>query len=185
MVETTENVIPLLIEKIKAGDEGAFKQFFFIHQASIYYFIYRLISNKEAAEDITQDTFINFWLSKDKLDNTLSPKAYLYKIARNLSINHLNRRSPLNSLNEENEDMLISLSNHPEKEYDRIFLMDDYQKAISKLPERCRATFILSRFDGFEYTEIAQILGVSLQTVKNQMNKAISSLRKYLSFYLN
>ena len=63
--------------------------------------------------------------------------------------------------------------------------MDDYQRAIEKLPERCRATFILSRFSGFEYSEIADILGVSLQTVKNQMNKAISVLKNLLAVYLN
>ncbi|PIX95152.1 MAG: hypothetical protein COZ25_01965, partial [Ignavibacteria bacterium CG_4_10_14_3_um_filter_37_18] len=48
---------------------------------------------------------------------------------------------------------------------DYLFLLDDYQKAVSSLPERCRAVFVLCRFDGFEYAEIAEILGISLQTV--------------------
>ena len=62
--------------------------------------------------------------------------------------------------------------------------MDDFQLAVNTLPDRCRTTFILSRFHGFEYSEIAEILEVSLQTVKNQMNKAISVLRKRLAAHL-
>lgn len=173
------DLYPLLKEK----DENAIKEFFLILQPEIFYFLYRYTSIREIAEDLTQETFIRFWLSLDKLDPNQSFRAYTYKIARNLAINYLDRKMPMSSFDE--EDVLLGLSKNLNDECDSVFLMDDYQKAINSLPERCKATFLLSRFSGFDYSEIAEIMCVSLQTVKNQMNKALAVLRKRLIRYLD
>ena len=167
---------------IKEKNEAAFKEFFLILQPEIFYFLYRYTSIREVAEDLTQETFVKFWLSLDNLDPNQSPKAYLYKIARNLAINHLNRKIPLFSIDDEN--ILLKLSKNFNSGIDADFLLDDYQRAINTLPERCKATFLLSRFNGFDYHEIAGIMEVSVQTVKNQMNKALAVLRKRLAKYL-
>ena len=180
MVKKRELELPQLLEKIKVGDKEAFKEFFFIMQPHIMAFLYRFTSDKEAANDLCQETFIKFWLSRDKINLSSFPKAYLYQIAKNLALNFITRKPPVVSY-EDDETLLTSLSKNPENDYDNFAMMDDLQKALNRLPERCRLTFILSRFDGFEYSEIAEIMNVSLQTVKNQMNKAISDLRKQLS----
>lgn len=172
-----------LIRKIKNGDCEAFKKFFFLYQPSIYRFLYRYLCDKEAANDLTQDTFIKFWTSREFIDSSLFPKAYLYKIARNLAINYLARNHSISNNNFHRVDDL-SLVLYPDEEYDKYFIIDDLQKAINELPERCKTTFILSRFEGFDYSEIAEIMQVSLQTVKNQMNKAIAVLKKRLSAHL-
>lgn len=176
--------ISSLTERIKKNDQAAFKEFFCAMQPAIFYFLYRFTSDPDAAADLTQETFICFWSHKESLNSSLSPKSYLYKIARNLAINYKTRKAPVSSF-EEGENLLVKLGNNPLHEYDRLFLVDDLQKAVNLLPERCRATFILSRYDGLEYSEIAKVLEVSLQTVKNQMNKALSVLRKHLSHYIN
>jgi RNA polymerase sigma-70 factor (ECF subfamily) len=183
MNKIDEERLLTLVEGIKAGEENAFKEFFFIMQPYIYYYIFRLISDKEAAEDLTQETFIKFWLCSERLDTNLSSKAYLYKIARNLTINYINRKPRVSYINEE-KNILVMLSN-ADKEIESVFFIDDYQRAISTLPQRCRETFLLSRFGGFEYSEIAEIMNVSIQTVKNQMNKAISVLKTLLAAHLN
>ena len=184
MIKTGDLEFIRLFEKIRAGDEEAFKEFFFIMQPYIISFLYRFTSDKEAANDLCQETFIKFWQSREKINLSLYPKAYLYSIARNLALNFVTRKPPVTSYDDD-ENLLISLSRNPEKDYDTFALIDDLQKALNKLPERCKTTFILSRFDGFEYSEIADIMNVSLQTVKNQMNKAISVLRKHLSSKLD
>lgn len=172
-----------LIEGIREGEEKAFKEFFFIMQPHIFYYTFRLTSDKQAAEDLTQETFIKFWLCSERLNTELSFKAYLYKIARNLTLNYINRKPPVSYINEE-KNFLVMLSN-ADKELDNVFFMDDCQKAIETLPQRCRETFVLSRFGGFDYSEIAEIMNVSLQTVKNQINKAISVLKTLLSSHLS
>ena len=183
-VDKDVSLLQTLIQRIKENDLAAFKEFFLIHQPGIFRFLFRYLADRELAEDLTQDTFIKFWLIRDKLDTSSSPKAYLYKIARNLALNSINRKPPVTSITS-NGSFFQSIISNTENDYDRIFLLDEFQKAVNTLPERCRATFILSRYDGFEYSEIAEILHVSLQTVKNQMNKAIAVLRKRLASHLS
>lgn len=182
--EIQENKLKTLIKRIKESDQFSFKEFFFIMQPPIYNFIFRYICHKETAEDLTQETFIKLWVHRSSLDINSSPTAYLYKIARNLALNHLERKTTPPSLPSDN-DYLILLSQKTEADLNEIFFLDDFQNAINLLPERCKATFLLSRFGGFNYQEIAEIMDVSLQTVKNQMNKAISVLRKLLAHYVD
>ena len=172
-----------LYSRIKSRDESALQEFFFSVQPQLFYFLFRFTSSKEIAEDLTQESFIKFWLSIDNLDPEKSFKAYLFKIARNLAINHINRSMPLVSFDEEN--ILLQISKSIDGEIENSFFMDDFQKAINTLPERCKSTFLLSRYSGFSYSEISEVMGVSLQTVKNQMNKALAVLRKRLAKYID
>ncbi|HZW38226.1 MAG TPA: RNA polymerase sigma-70 factor [Ignavibacteriaceae bacterium] len=184
MLVVDEKSLPELIEEIRNNNTTAFKEFFSRYQSGIYYFLFRYTSDPEAAKDLTQETFIKFWNHKESINNDLAPKAYLYKIARNLALNYIDRKPPFSSF-EENESVLIKLSNNPQLDYERLFLLDECQKAINLLPERCKATFILSVYEGLHYDEIAEVLNVSLQTVKNQMNKAFTVLRKHMSKYID
>ncbi|MHC1739100.1 MAG: RNA polymerase sigma factor [Ignavibacteriaceae bacterium] len=183
-LQIQENKLKTLIKRIQENDQSSFREFFFIMQPSIYNFIFRYTCNKETAEDLTQETFIKLWIHRNRLDLHSSPKAYLYKIARNLALNHLERKTNPENFPTES-DYLIYLSQKTEEDLDEVFFLDDFQNAINLLPERCKATFLLSRFGGFDYSEIAEIMDVSLQTVKNQMNKAISVLRKLLAHHVN
>jgi len=182
MLTIDKNNISQVCVLLKEKDKNAIKEFFLLMQPQIFYFLFRYTSNKEIAEDLTQETFINFWLALEKLDPDQSFISYIYKIARNLAINHLNREIPVSSFNE--DDIILNLSKSIHGEIDTVFLLDDYQKAINTLPERCKATFLLSRFSGLDYSEIAAVMEVSVQTVKNQMNKALAVLRKRLAKYL-
>lgn len=170
----------ILLEQIKDSSQAAFEEFFNIYQPAVFRFLFRFTGDKDVAEDLTQDTFIKFWYMREKIDLVLSPTAYLFKIARNSAINNITR-SRLN----EDFDVDQQSNGDPQMEYEFSFLMDDFQKAINELPERCRAVFILSRYENLSYLEISQALDISLQTVKNQMNKAISVLRVKLSAYQN
>jgi RNA polymerase sigma-70 factor (ECF subfamily) len=172
-----------LVSLIKNDDTDAFKNFFFLLQPGIYKFLLRFLSDPDAAKDLTQDTFINFWTHRHQLDSSKSAKAYLFKIARNLAVNYLDRNHFDVKITSRQDEFLAAIIN-PEEEYDKHFLMNEFQQAVNKLPERCRATFILCKYEGFEYSEIAEILNVSLQTVKNQMNKALSILKKLLAAHL-
>jgi RNA polymerase sigma-70 factor (ECF subfamily) len=184
MVQLDENIVIQLIERIKYGDESAFEEFFFLTQPYIYRFLFRFNGNNEIAEDLTQETFIKFWQNREKIDSSLAPVAYLYRIARNLSINYNRGEKQTLSLGVK-IDPLIAFYKNPEKEFENSCLIDDFQKAIITLPNRCREIFILSRYHDMSYSEIADTLEIALQTVKNQMNKAIAILRKRLSDYLD
>ena len=176
--------LDLMVRRIKNGDDNAFREFFFLMQPCIYRYLYRYLCNQNSAEDLTQETFVKFWIHRKQLDPSFSPKSYLYRIARNLALNHIKRNHPISQSRLSKVDYLTAYLN-PEENYDQFFFLDEFQRAVSDLPERCRATFILCKYEGFKYSEIADILDVSLQTVKNQMNKAISVLKKLLSSHLS
>jgi RNA polymerase sigma-70 factor, ECF subfamily len=179
----TTDDFDILVRKIKSGDCEAFKKFFLLFQPGIYRFLYRYLCDKDAANDLTQDTFIKFWTNRKQINSSLFPKSYLYKIARNLAYNHNSRNHSIsNSLFRRADDLTLIYC--LDDEYDKCFILDELQKAINELPERCKTTFILSRYEGFNYSEIAEIMQVSVQTVKNQMNKAIAVLKKRLSSHL-
>ncbi len=172
------------IKKIKKGDESAFKELFFAFQPVIFSFLYRYTYNYQIAEDLTQETFLNFWNSRERIDTSKSPKAYIFKIARNLAYNMLERSTPMLSIDGDS-DLLKSAKFDPRKGYETNMLMKDLSHAIMKLPEGCRTIFILSRYHNFKYKEIADTLDISLQTVKNQMTKSLSLLRDSLSEHLD
>jgi RNA polymerase sigma-70 factor, ECF subfamily len=168
-----------LIFLIKRGDQNAFKQFFTLFYEDIYRFLFKYLSNCDDAEDLCQETFIKFWQQRHNIDSSSYPRAYLYKIAKNLAINHSTRKPALVSY--DNDLKLVSLAGKdPQTDYDNSNLVEECRKIIDQLPERCRLTFILSRYEGLDYSEIADTMDVSLQTVKNQMSKAINYLKEKL-----
>lgn len=175
----------LFSERIKAGDQEAFKEFFFDNYNDVFSFIFRMTFDRDASLDLTQDTFLNFYKSLDKINPAISPNYYLFRIAKNLTINYLTRKAQNHHYDIEDEETYKDFISNPEDEYAAQFFEDDIQKAIDALPNRCRAVFILSRFHNFSYQEISETLEISLQTVKNQINKAIAILRKKLSHYLD
>lgn len=173
------------ISKIKSGDTETFKKFFFDNYNDVFKFIYRMTFNREVAKDLTQDTFLNFYQSLERLNPSISPNYYLFRIAKNVTLNYLTRKENFIKIEMEDLDSNDSSFFDANKIYDAKFFEDEIQKAIETLPNKCRAVFILSRFQNLTHQEIAETLEISLQTVKNQINKAISILRKKLSHYLD
>lgn len=166
---------------LKQGNEDAMRQLFLETQPKIFNYLLRFTGNREVAEDLTQESFINFWLSLYRIESDHSCVAYLFTIARHHALNHIQRTVRTVPIDEEHQVFLNGKCANAENS--EVYLIDDYQKAIDSLPKRCKETFLLSRFSDLQYSEIAVIMGVSVQTVKNQMNKAISLLRIDLKKY--
>ena len=181
MYKLDEDRLQFLILQIKNSDSVAFREYFNIFYPSIVNFVFRYTGKKEIAKDIAQDTFIKFWNNRYNLKVDCNCKAYLFRIARNTAFTYLERN---NFLIEYFEDDRIYVSEN-RLEMPESFFLNDYQKAINNLPERCKATFLLSREGGFSYKEISEIMGVEIQTVKNQINKALSTLKVLLREYLD
>lgn len=181
----TDVDVSSLVRGIKEGNEDSFREFFFLSSPHLFRFLYRYTHDRDLAEDLTQETYVSYWQARSRLDHTIPPQHYLYRIARNLALCALTRRKQASPLSRFNEDTLVNLSANPEETYARSLACDEVQKSLSLLPERCRAVFILSRYDDLSYQEIAEALQISVQTVKNQMNKALAILRKRLAEYAN
>lgn len=140
------------------------------------------------AEDIVSEVMAKIWETPEKLDIHTSLKSYLFKSIHNSSINYLTRQKhrfrELNPETLEKINSLISLEESPPERIINLELTEIVEKATNALPEECRKIFILSRKEGLSHKEISQKLGISPNTVKVQIYRAISKIRNILKDYL-
>ena len=133
----------------------------------------RIVDDADVAEDMVQEAFMNTW---ERLEGGLEIsnfKAFMYRSVRNECLSYLS------SLKEKVGEEFIPEAG--EEEIDTSFRDARIWKAIDELPEKCREIFLMSKRDGYSNEEIADELGISIKTVKNQMTKAFSRLREALS----
>ena len=167
----------LLVTAIKKDDHYAFDQLFHKYGASLYSFVLSVLKNESEAEETVQDVFYKIWEKRMELDPDLSFKSYLFTIALNTSRKlyrkKLQDKKYLHAVALElNADHTSDLS---VVEYSN--LLEYVDTIIEKLPPSRRKIFVLSKKDGLKNAEIAEILNISEQTVKNQLVVAQKFLR--------
>ncbi len=133
----------------------------------------RIVDNADDAEDLVEDAFIKAWEAIEKGAEIENFKAFIYRSVRNVCISFLRKKRE--TVGEEYipevDDEIIDTSVRDAKIW----------KAIDELPTKCREIFLMSKRDGLTNEEIAEELGLSIKTVKNQMTKAFARLREALS----
>jgi RNA polymerase sigma-70 factor (ECF subfamily) len=167
-------------------DELSFETFFKSHFLSLCsYCQYKFGFDLDLAKEIVHTAFIKLWETRQSLDNDLSPKAYLYRIIVNTSLDAL-KHHRVRKIHEE----FVQKTTHDEtypNSFDSVDLKQmrsDIDSAILDLPDQMRRIFELSRFEGLKYSEIATRLDISIKTVETQMSRALVKLREKLSSYL-
>lgn len=134
------------------------------------------LKDPDAVEDIVQDAFEALW-EKMAVSDIQSPKSYLYASVRNSCVS---RMRAANRLLEDIRPEDLSEFISDEEAVDRSFSESALWKAINKLPKKRRQMLLMEKRDGMSCAEIASALGVSVGTVKNQISRALKSLRKML-----
>lgn len=145
--------------------------------------IYRIIPLREATEDIAQSIFLELWQKRKSLDIQTSVGAYLHKMARTRTLNYIRDNKRYQYSSDDEARGMPSVGIGPLQTLMMSELESVVNGAIDGLPERCRLVFILSRFEGMSYKEIAETLDISTKTVENQISKALQLLREALSGY--
>lgn len=133
----------------------------------------RIVDDADVAEDMVQDAFLNTWERLEGGFEISNFKAFMYRSVRNECLSYLS------SLKEKVGEEFIPEAG--EEEIDTSFRDARIWKAIDELPEKCREIFLMSKRDGYSNEEIADELGISIKTVKNQMTKAFSRLHEALN----
>ena len=164
-----------LIIEIKENSQTAFKTLFTkYYKPLLNYCLYRRI-DLDIAKDLVQEIFTYVWQSRDKLDPEKSIKSFLYTSVTNKIINHIKHSSSKTvQLDEAISDKVNHNTNTIESKI-------DIYSAIDKLPEKLKTVFMLSRIEGFKYSEIAEICDISIKAVEKRMTKALKILRKSFS----
>jgi len=176
-----------LIDAARRGGVGSFNQLVLNYQSMAYNLAYRILGNRDAAADATQDAFLSAFKAIGKFRGG-SFKAWLLRIVTNACYDQLRfkQRRPAVSL-----DALLVLESapvqsltdpgeSPEEYAVRQELNKAIQVGIGTLPSEQRIALVLSDVQGLSYQEIAEVTGASLGTVKSRLSRARSKLRDFL-----
>lgn len=168
------------------GDRSAFEKIFREYYKQLHGFAYTYVKNREQAEDIVQTIFFRIWANKEDWDPPGKVKHYLFTAVRNEALNVIRQIQVEADAGEEIADVVRDLNNrsYPEDDPDLEIIKDAIRKEIDRLPPRCQEIYLLNRRSGLTYTEIADYLGISINTVGTQMGRALKILRKNLSDFL-
>ncbi len=170
-----------LIFSLKKGNISAFEQLFHGYYNKVHYFTRSLLNNREEAENLTQETFIALWENRKKLNDNTVIGSYLYKIARNLVMNHIRKKVNHQTYIEYVYNHSSNEDNSTQHEIDNAELEEMLLKNIDQIPPRRKEIFLLSFEKGLTYKEIAEKLNISENTVDTQIRNALNFLRENIS----
>jgi RNA polymerase sigma-70 factor (ECF subfamily) len=170
-----------ITESLKTLDKATFEETFRTYFTPLCSFAQKYIHDIDEAKDIVHNVFINLWNKRDEIGLDTSLKSYLFQGVHNRSLNYIRDHKKLVQFDApQNEAELggyIESNDHLESEEAESRI----NRALDELPDKCREIFLMNRFDGLKYREIAAKLNISIKTVETQMSRALKSLRERLS----
>jgi len=178
-----------LMAYYQKGDEKAFAELFRRHKRGVYNFIYRYTNNSEETEEIFQDVFIKLHRASPTYIPSAKFSTWLFTIVRNLCIdNHRKKRLRHNvSLDDTDDDtarplydVIPSEETSPDDRSSDQEISRVLAAALEQINEDQKEVFLMREKSGLKFEEIAEVIGVSVNTVKSRMRYALENLKKYL-----
>lgn len=174
-----------LVTTFLAGESRAFDAIVERYQMRLLNFVYRIVGDRERAEDLVQEAFIRVHRHLARFDRSKKFSTWVYTIASNLAKNELRNRSrnPLvlfSSITQgwEDEERPLEFedpTSRPDDEFRRNHVREAVEQSVARLPAHHREVFVLRELEGRSYEEIAEITHCNLGTVKSRLNRARNS----------
>ncbi|SFE40736.1 RNA polymerase sigma-70 factor, ECF subfamily [Chitinophaga sp. CF118] len=178
MLDTLHNEKELW-HRCAAGDEMAFTTLFYHYNRLIYPFVLQKVRSETIAEEIIQDTFLKLWTGREHIALLESPDGYLFRIAANRTLDYLRKQAREQHFLDRYIDKTPEQAEDPEKSIYYNETRKAVEEAIQQLPSQ-RQTIYLLRQEGLSYSEIAEKLGISPNTVRNQLVSAMQFIRTFI-----
>lgn len=173
-----EDIHKELIELSKAGNSRAQYRLYQLYAKAMYNICYRMMNNRQEAEDMLQETFSEVFLRLESFRFESTFGAWLKRITVNKCINALKRKKAELVLTENLSDQHCLAESDEEIPGLSVELV---QKAMEQLPEGYRVIFSLYLLEGYDHTEIAQIMGITEATSKSQYSRAKQRVKELLN----
>lgn len=179
-----------LVREAKNGDIEAFQGLYDRYAKRLLNFAFKMLGNREEAEDITQEAFIAVFRKLKSLKDDSKFEAWIFRIARNFIYQRYRLRAFEHGSLETDEELSAELNKleAPEKSPEERLLSDELQDVVNRLirelPEKYRDVFVLSAINGFSYQDIAEILGRSIPAVKTDIHRARLEVRSKIKHFL-
>ncbi len=177
---TCEEKIRHLIFRISNDDEVALGELIQLYSSKLFAYAIKFTKSRECAEELVQEAFVKVWTHRKGLNEALSFNAYLFTIVKHLAFDFLKKTAR----EEELKTALLENYSPPANPTESQYTYGEYEqaafRAIENLSPKRQLIYKLSREEGMTYDEIALQLGISKNTVKEQISQAIKSIKEYL-----
>jgi RNA polymerase sigma-70 factor (ECF subfamily) len=182
-----------LVGLCRRGDERAARELVERFQRPVFSIVYRMVRDRERAEDLTQETFVRTFNNLDRYDSSYKFSSWLFKIAYNLTVDHLRKKelrtisihgSPDAVTADQQEATSVTIESAeeaPDVRLESLELAGQLEDAIGQLRAEYRTAILLRHVEGRAYEEIAEIMDIPLGTVKTYIFRARRQLREDLS----
>lgn len=181
MLQTDEK----LVEEYLKGDQQSLDFLVEKYLKPLYNFVFQLVGDQAASEDIVQETFLKAWKSLSKFDSKKKFSTWLFSIAKNTAFDWLRKKKELNFSSFENEDGESFLENmedetilYSENLLSKIDNINDARDLMKNLSPELKSILLLHHKYGFSLAEIAEIMGKSSNTLKSKYRRTILDLRQ-------
>ncbi len=186
-----------IVAELKAGSEEAYAWLIGEFQQPVYGLVYRIVSDPADAADTTQDVFLKVFRGMKHFHGESSLKTWIYRIALHEAANrrrwwfrHKAKETSIEPVEAEGEGtgaMQMALTDHADSPFENVAhheVQKRVEEELQKLPELYRTTLILRDLEDMSYEEIAEVLEISLGTVKSRLTRGREALRQRLTAYV-
>lgn len=178
----------LIVAQLKRGEQSALKKLYDLHGKRVYALSLRLSGDREIAEDITQEVFVQIWQKIHNFRGDSKFSTWLHSVASNVAISHMRKQKAWwrswFGLDEQNDTELANiktdddLTNHD-------LSRSGLDKHIAKLPEQARIVFVLFAIEGWRHEEISKELNIAVGSSKSQYHRAKQLLQNTINLELD
>lgn len=167
------------------GDDRAFESLFNLFSDPLYRYGMKFVPNDDAVKDCVQDVFIRVYNNRGKLPANINPKLYLFRSLKNRLIDEIRSSKHLEYVSSQELNFHVEYYYDPEDEKEQdAEIKDQFEKAMSLLTDRQKEALYLRFQMEMSYQEIAQLLDINYQSVRNLTHRAIEKIRSEMSLPL-
>lgn len=177
--------------ELQAGSRDAFAQLLARNQQRVLNLAYRYLRERSLAEDIVQETFLKLYKARDRYRPDARFQSYLLRIATNCCLSRLRKKTTLSLSGGLDPDSGRAEpepadpdSVQPGETALKSELATRVREAVDQLPERQRMAILLNKFEGLDYKDVAEHLGLSIPATKSLLHRARMALKDILSEYV-
>jgi RNA polymerase sigma-70 factor, ECF subfamily len=178
-----------VIERVNSGDVTAFEEMVNAYARRLYYYAWQFLGDRSTAEDIVQDLFTELWLKHKTWHPNESLQGYLLKSVKNRCLRYAQKQRPIPGSSvagrDKFDDIISGIPDaHSAARVENVLVEKEIQEALLQLPERCGLIFRMHRLEGISQKDIARELNISVKTVSNQIQRAVSLLYDKLKHHI-